>query len=234
MICPFCNVFCDDVDEFNDVCSLGYEGFHSKFECEIEKFVKALKDCRNPLFCISSVDAIEFLKREGFQVCKPYATCRLEDIKGRDLICYGYDPIKENPRLLTRFFRVGMNELVAVGVEIEKLATNFDNLESALEEVDNPVVIAKTVLKEDYLNGLIDYCRDRGVDLIFNAFIPEDFDFDVVFTSQSLDFERKVTFGVRGDLKCFEVGRVLRMDGVEVYVDLNLPSVKDCLHSIKK
>ncbi|WP_457548802.1 hypothetical protein [Archaeoglobus sp.] len=234
MICPFCNIFCDDVDECNDVCKIGYTGFSSNFDVEFEKVVRALNSCKNPLFCFSSLDVLKLAEERGFSICKPYATCKLEDLKNRDLICYNYNPVVENPRLLSMFFRIGMNKLVVVGNnETSKIADlKVDSLEEAVENVDKAVVLAKAVLDESYVSDLIDFCKDFGVDLIFTSFIPKEFDFDFVLTSQNVEFDNKLTFGVFGDVKCFDVGRVLRMDGVELEVDANVPSTYEILRNV--
>jgi hypothetical protein len=231
MICPFCNIFCDDVDECNDVCKMGSDGFSFNFEINVEEIIKALDSCKNPLFCFSSLDVMKLAKEKGYITCKPYATCRLEDLRNRDVICYNYNPVIENPRLLAKFFRIGMNKLIVVGDnETAKIANlKTDSLEEAVENVDKAVVLAKTVLDENYIKGLIDSCKDFGVDLIFTSFIPEEFDFDFVLTSQNVEFDNKLTFGVFGDVKCFDVGRVLRMDGVELKVAVDVPSTYDVL-----
>jgi hypothetical protein len=231
MICPFCNIFCDDVDECNDVCKIGYTGFSSNFRVDVERIIRALNSCKNPLFCFSSLDVLKLAKERGYIICKPYATCKLEDLKNRDVICYNYNPVVENPRLLAKFFRIGMNKLVVVGDnETAKIADfKVNSLEEAVENVDKAVVLAKVVLDESYVNGLIDSCKDFGVDLIFTSFIPEEFDFDFVLTSQNVEFDNKLTFGVFGDVKCFDVGRVLRMDGIELNVDMKVTSTYEII-----
>ncbi len=231
MICPFCNIFCEDVDEFRDVCRMGYRGFTSEFKVDTEKVVRALRDCENPLFCFSSLDVIDLAKKMGYNTCKPYATCKLDDLKGRNVVCYNYDPTVENPRLLSRFFRIGMDKLVYVG-KSSKIALEFESLEEAIEKVEDAVVLSKVILEEEYLENVLDVCKDFGVDLIFTSFIPKDFDFDLVLTSQSVEFKRVLRFGLDGDVKCFDVGRVLRMDGVEMEVKAEVPSTYDLFKEI--